>query len=146
MDFVVPVSRDVCGHRVKYFLDGWGVDDTRGGDCALCILFSLPLPSSFRLLLSLLVSMLSSKQHGDACGGLRSARDTRSAQQWETSIEPRGGLWLRFHPALLRCSTIHLWLQLLRASCAYITVRTVALHSRRVGHARFLFRLFGGSA
>ena len=117
-----------------------GVLMTPGGG-GLCIMHSL-LPSSFRLLLSLLVSMLSSKQYGDVCGGLRSARDTRSAQ-WETSIELRGGLWLRFHPALLRCSSIHLWLQLLRAACAYITV---ALHSRRVGHARFIFRVFGGSA
>ena len=115
--------------------------------CAFSSLFlywflTTSLPPSFRLLLSLLVSMLSSKQYGDVCGGLRSARDTRSAQ-WETSIGPCRGLWLRFHPALLRCSSIHLWLQLLQAACAYITV---ALHSRRVGHARFLFRLFGKSA
>ena len=27
---------------------------------------------------------------------------------WETSIGPRRGLWLRFHPTLLRCSFIHL--------------------------------------
>ena len=56
------------------------------------------------------------QRYGDVCGGLRSARDTRS-MQWETSIGPCRGLWLRFHPALLRCSSIHLWLQLLRAAC-----------------------------
>ena len=144
MDFVVPASRGVYGHRVKYFLDnGWSVDDTRGG--RLCIVHSLLSSSAFLFQTSFVPCfnvILSSQQHGDVCGGLRSARDARSAQ-WETSIEPRGGLWLRFHPARLRCSSIHLWLQLLRAACAYITV---ALHSRRVGHARFLFRLFGGSA
>jgi len=97
---------------VKHFLGGCDVDDTRG---ELYSLFSLSLSGGIvQSLLSFSVFLFqtffrgvfrcfSSKWCGEVRGDLWSARDTRSAQ-WETSIGPRRGLWLRFHPTSLRCS------------------------------------------
>ena len=77
----------------------------------------LAMPYTYLAKMGVLLSTVAAATDGMSLeGGISLFCDPNSQREmhavcplWETSIGPRRGLWLRFHPTPLRCSFIHLY-------------------------------------